>query len=313
MKRHQIKNEIHVPIAVVIPTRNEEHNIRRCIQSVKWAADVLVVDDGSVDRTKEIAEECGARVVSHRFESFARQRNWAMEYGDVRHEWVLHLDADEFATEEVHQEVRSVLQSADDQTVAFRMCRRTLMNGTWLKFSDGFPVWIMRLVRNGRVQFEDAGHGEVAVPTVSGRMGVVRSPLDHHPFSRGLDDWFDRHNRYSTNEALLEQQRLSEFQWRQLLSVRRDVRRAALRSLSRRLPCRAGLRFLYQYMLKLGFLDGYAGLQFCRMMALYEQSIVLKREFHLKMIEGCSLTEVDQVKKCSNSEQSAAAVDAAVR
>ena len=152
----------------------------------------------------------------------------------------------------------------------------TMMQGRWLKYSDGFPVWIMRLVRNGRAEFTDCGHGEVAVPNVAGRILSVREPFLHFPFSKGLADWIDRHNHYSTREAQLELQGVQSIRWRQLVSPARAERRAAFRGLSRRVPCRPLLRLFYQYFWKRGFLDGRVGWQFSRLMAMYEGWIVAK-------------------------------------
>lgn len=266
-----------VPLSVVILARNEESNIRRCVQAVQWADDVVVVDDGSTDRTAELATACGARVVQQKFVSFADQRNRAMESAGLKHEWVLHLDADEVVTPELHTELRSTLSVVSPDTVAFRMCRRTILLDKWLRYSDGFPIWIMRLVRRGRVAFEDCGHGEVAVPHVEGTMGTIRQPFLHYAFSKGLTDWIERHNRYSTQEAALELQQFSGLKWKNLFRTDKAVRRSTLRSLSRRLPFRPLLRFLYQYVLQLGFLDGRAGWTYCRMMAMYEGWIVMKR------------------------------------
>jgi hypothetical protein len=135
----------------------------------------------------------------------------------------------------------------------------------------------MRLVRKDSVRFVDSGHGEVAVPEIAGRMGTLISPVQHFAFSKGIADWLDRHNRYSSREAKLE---LSGGQavvsWKKLFSTDRAQRRHGLRSLSRRLPCRRFLRFLYQFVLKRGFLDGRAGFEFCRLMSMYEWWIRLK-------------------------------------
>ncbi len=152
-----------------------------------------------------------------------------------------------------------------------------MFQGRWLKYSDGFPVWIMRLVRKGRAQFEKYGHGEVAVPPVSGSLGTIREPFLHFAFSRGIEDWIFRHNRYSTREAIFEFESFQRINWSELFSADKARRRSALRTLSRRLPLRPQTRFCYQYFLKLGVLDGRVGLVFCRLMAMYEGWIVLKR------------------------------------
>lgn len=266
-----------VPLSVVILAKNEERNIARCVQAVAEFADVVVVDDGSTDRTVELARQHGARVVEHRFESFAAQRNWAMQFAGLRYQWVLHLDADEVVTPDLVGELRRIVSEPMAHTVAYRMCRQTMLLDKWLKYSDGFPVWIMRLVCNGYAEFQDCGHGEVAVPEVDGRMGTIRQPFLHYAFSKGLTDWIDRHNRYSTREAELELQQFSGLKWKNFFSRDKAIRRRTLRSFSRRLPFRPLFRFLYQYILKRGFLDGRAGFTFSRMMAMYEGWIVMKR------------------------------------
>jgi glycosyltransferase involved in cell wall biosynthesis len=265
------------PLSVVILAKNEAGNIGRCARSVAWCDDVVVIDDDSTDATARLAAAEGARVVPHPFESFARQRNWALESADLRGEWVLMLDADEVVTEPLRVELQRLLTDVAKGTVAFRMCRKTIFMDRWLKYSDGFPVWIMRLVRRGRAWFADQGHGEVPVPEVEGRVETVREPFLHYPFSRGIGEWVDRHNRYATREAALEMQQDSDWAWRDILGRDRAVRRSALRAASRRMPLRPVLRFGYQYVWRLGFLDGRAGLAFSCMMAAYEGLIVLKR------------------------------------
>jgi glycosyltransferase involved in cell wall biosynthesis len=266
------------PLSVIILTRNEVINIQRCIEAVSWCNDVVVVDDRSTDGTDRLAMASGARVVQHPFIDFADQRNWAMENADLKNEWVLHLDADEVVTSELASELRQMLSAESDACVAYRMCRKTMFQGTWLRYSDGFPVWIMRLVRKGKVGFRSSGHGEVAVPDVDGRLGTIREPFLHYAFSKGIGDWIERHNRYSSREAELEYRTMQSLVWQDLWSVDRARRRASLRALSRRLPLRPFLRFCYQYFIKLGFLDGSGGWTFSRLMATYEGWIVLKRQ-----------------------------------
>ena len=267
-----------VPVSVVVIAKNEQANIERCVLALSWSDDVVVVDDYSTDDTKELAEASGARVVRHRFASFAQQRNWAMEHADLKHEWVLHLDADEVTTPEMWKELDGALAAGAQNTVAFRICRKTMMNGTWLRYADGFPVWIMRLVRNGFAAFEDQGHGEKAIPETDGVVGTIQTPLLHFAFSRGMAEWVSRHDRYSTLEAELESGDRVSVPWKQLPRGDRAARRQALRSLSRRLPFRPVLRFGYHFVLKRGFLDGSSGWQFSRMMATYERGIVRKRK-----------------------------------
>jgi glycosyltransferase involved in cell wall biosynthesis len=276
VSEHNLQSE--TPVSVVILAKNEAVNIRRCIEAVNWwCDDILVVDDHSTDDTVKIAESCGARVVNHEFASFAAQRNWAMVNCEFRHDWILHLDADEVGTVEFHRGVQQAVQLASQQCSAFKLCRKTMLMGQWLKYSDGFPVWIMRLVRRGAAEFEDSGHGEVAVPDVDGDVREIREPFCHFAFSKGLSNWIERHNRYSSCEAALEAEHARRIRWSGLLSRDKAMRRYEQRKLSRQLPFRPTLRFLYQYVLKFGFLDGRAGWEFSRMMATYEGWIVAKR------------------------------------
>ena len=266
-----------VGISAVVLTKNEESNIVRCVQSLSWADEIVVVDDGSTDQTVQRAEANGARVITHPFESFALQRNWALQEGNLAGQWVLMLDADEVSTDEFASEIKSSIQSAPDTVAAFRTCRKTMLADTWLKYSDSFPVWIMRLVRRERAWFQDSGHGEVPVPDVDGSMGTIKSPFIHYPFSRGLSDWWQRHIRYAEREAIRELSQQHDTSTLDLLTLDRSKRRRALRGLSRSVPARGTMRFLYQFVLKRGFLDGRAGLQFCRMMGAYESMIAIKK------------------------------------
>jgi glycosyltransferase involved in cell wall biosynthesis len=265
-------------LSVVVITKNEAVNIGRCLAALQWCDDIIVVDDHSDDCTAEIAEALGARVIQHRFESFAQQRNWALDQAQPVHPWVLMLDADEVMTVRLRQEIEAALLNAKSDAAGFVVCRRTIFLRKWMRHSDGFPVWILRLVRVGRARFVDAGHGEEPVPEVHGTVARLVEPLTHFVFSKGLADWVSRHNRYSSREAEFEAGgEVRQFHWRRLFSGNAATRRNAGRELSRRLPCRPVLRFCYQYFLKGGFLEGKAGLAYCLLMAAYEGLIVLKR------------------------------------
>lgn len=264
-------------ISAVVLARNEAINIERCVRALHWCDEIVVVDDASTDETVEIASRVGATVVQHRFESFAGQRNWAMRHAGLRNQWVLHLDADEVATDAFAKAVEEAVESAGPQCVAFALCRKTFFNDRWLKYSDGFPVWIMRLTKRGSAWFEDCGHGEVAVPDVDGTVEKIHDPLIHFAFSKGISNWIDRHNRYSSREAILERKQTERLELRKLFGLDRAARRRALRAVSRRSPARPIARFFYQYLFKLGLLDGRAGLTFCLLMAVYEWFIVIKK------------------------------------
>lgn len=265
-------------ITAVVLTKNEEINIERAIRSLSWCNEIVVVDDGSTDKTLEIAARFEVKVVQHPFASFAEQRNWAMENLELQGDWILHLDADEFSTPEFQVAVRNAMMNADSQVAAFALCRRTIFLGKVLSRADGFPVYIMRLVRKGRGKFANSGHGEVPIPAMDGSVEKIKEPFMHDVFSKGLSNWWDRHNRYSSREADREIEAPVSLPWSNLFSRDRAKRRSAMRDAARVVPGRPLLRFFYQYFFKFGIFDGRRGFQYCALMAIYEYMIELKRQ-----------------------------------
>ena len=266
-----------LPISVVILTKNEITNIERCIRSVEACDEIVIVDDGSTDGTKEKAAELGARVLENRFLSFAKQRNWSLSFGELRNTWAIMLDADEAATPQFLEEVAQVVAKSPASVVAFKTSRKTMLGAKWLRFADEYPCWIMRVVRVGHAEFADAGHGEAPVPPLDGEIGVIRQPFLHFAFSHGLSQWLNRHIKYAEREAALEVANLEALNWRNLISRDASKRRFVLRGLSRRLPMRPQLRFLYHYLLRGGFLDGREGFIFSLLKSIYESMIIAKR------------------------------------
>jgi len=275
-------------ISVLILTLNEEDNLPRCLDALDWADDVLVVDSFSTDRTVEIAEARGARVLQRRFDDFAGQRNFGLTEGGLKHEWVLHLDADEVVPPELRDEMFRVIE--DDSKDAYRVPSKMMLHGRWLRHAGMYPAYQVRLGRRETLQFEQVGHGqrETLPPE---RVGTLEHALIHYSFSKGLDDWFEKHNRYSTAEArlALEEAASGEMDWAGLIASDGTRRRRALKKLAARFPFRPTLRFLYMYVLRRGFLDGAAGYTYCRLLSMYEAMTVLKIKEQRLQDEGVSL------------------------
>jgi glycosyltransferase involved in cell wall biosynthesis len=263
-------------ISVLILTFNEEVNIVRCLDSVSWSDDVLVVDSFSTDRTVEAAKGKGARVVQHRFVNFAEQRNFGLAHGELKHDWVLHLDADEVVSPESKQEMLAVVQRGEKQ--AYKIASKMMFRGRWLKHSGLYPWHQVRLGRHDRLKFVQVGHGqrENLQPE---EVGTLKEPLIHYSFSKGIHDWVERHNRYSTFEAddFCAAGGGQTIDWLGVfVLVDSSRRKRALKHLFAFLPFRPALRFLYMYFFRLGFLDGAAGLTYCRLLCIYEYFTVLK-------------------------------------
>jgi glycosyltransferase involved in cell wall biosynthesis len=268
-------------ISVVVLTFDEEINIERCLRSVRFSDDVLVVDSGSRDRTVERATALGARVLHRPFDDFASQRNFAMECGALRHPWVLHLDADEEATPALVDELRSIAAQAAPPAAIWKVPSRLLLDGAWLRHSGMYPSYQVRFGRREVLRFVQHGHGQREAPG-SGPVGTIQAPLDHHNFSKGIADWLRRHVRYAADEAAQAAgERFALRDWPLLFSTDPTTRRRALKSLSYRMPFRPSLRFLYVYLLRRGFLDGVAGYRYARLLATYESMIECLRSANI--------------------------------
>lgn len=265
-------------VSVVILTFNEEANIGDCIQSCSWCDDVHVLDSGSTDRTQEIARSMGATVHVNKFKSFGDQRNWAIDHIPCKNPWHFHLDADERFTPEVLREMNALL--GPDGTHSPHACylcpSKMIFLGKWIKRSAGYPNYQVRLFKFGACRFMDFGHGQREVP--QGSTGVMHEPYMHFAFSKGLTDWLYKHNHYSNREAeeglhIRDDQRPSV---RALFTSDAIARRRAAKNIAYYLRFRAIWRFIYNFVLRLGFFDGLAGFHYCAMISMYEYWIELK-------------------------------------
>lgn len=265
-----------LPVSVLILTLNEEVNLEACVAALAGCDDVVVLDSFSSDGTAALAERLGARVYQRRFDNFAGQRNYALEHIPFQYDWVLHLDADEIVTPALRAEIQRVI--AEGRFDAFRIPSKMMFFGRWLRYSGLYPSYQVRLGHRERLRFRQVGHGQ-REDLPPERVGTLEAAYLHYSFAKGLSDWVDKHNRYASDEARETVRALADrrgVDWGGLLAPDAMRRRRALKGLSVRLPFRPSLRFLYMYVVRLGFLDGHAGLTYCRLLAFYEYLIVLK-------------------------------------
>ena len=264
-----------IPVSVIVLTFNEEINIGRCLDSVGWCDDVVVLDSLSTDNTCEIAAEKGARVLDRRFDNYANQRNYALTSIQYKHAWVLMLDADEVVPEDLRQEMETLLIDAGTDVTLFRMRRKDYFMGTWLKRSTSYgSLRFGRLMQLGRVWVERSINEEFHT---DGSVRDLQAALVHYPFNKGLAAWIEKHNRYSSMEAeLIVSGGGGDWNWAQLFSNDPVQRRKALKSLVYTLPGRAFLMFIGRYFVTGGILDGRAGLMFCVLKSYYEYLIDCK-------------------------------------
>jgi glycosyltransferase involved in cell wall biosynthesis len=261
-------------ISVLILTRNEELDLPGCLASVAWSDDVHVLDSFSTDKTPAIARAAGAHLHQRDFDDYATHRNAALQIA-FAHPWVLILDADERPTPGLCVEMRAAVESASAELSGFRLRRRDFLFGTWLKHAQISPYYI-RLVRPERSRYSRPVN---EVIEVEGLIGELREPLDHFPFSKGMAHWIAKHNVYSTMEAELIAQGQGLLK-PSLRTALRDpdfhTRRLHQKALFYRLPARPLLKWLYMVFVRRSFLDGWAGMTYATLQAIYEYFIVLK-------------------------------------
>jgi glycosyltransferase involved in cell wall biosynthesis len=260
-----------MPVSTVILTKNEADDLPPCLDSLDWCEDLHVLDSGSDDQTQKIAWEHGAQVTENGFQSFGQQRNWALDNLDLASEWILFLDADERSTPSFQKEITDSIENANESTAGFFCCWKLMLEGIWLRRSDAFPRWQMRLIRRGRARFKSVGHGQMETD-VKGHLSYIKEPYLHYPFSKGWSHWVGKHENYAKLEA---KERLTEtLRTRDLFGTRSTARNIALKKLVIRLPFWPLLRFLHAYVWRMGILEGAPGFQYCRNIARYEAMIV---------------------------------------
>ncbi len=274
----------HAPISVLIPVRNEAVNLAACIASVAECAEIVVVDSNSSDGTQEIASRAGASVVNFEWNgTFPKKKNWALEHIPWRHDWVFIIDADERATPEMIAAMRSIATDPHPPHAGYYVNRRFWFLDGWLNHCGYFPSWNLRFFRHRLGRYErladsadtQSGDNEVHEHVVlQGTAGYLPGIMAHVAFP-DINTWVEKHNRYSNWEACFQQESAQNSAKGSALGAGL-ARKRRLRRLAWRMPFRPTLRFLYHYFWRGGFLDGYRGLVFCRLMGWYEFLSVAK-------------------------------------
>ena len=221
-------------ISVVIIARNEEAGIRRCLESVTWADEIVVLDSGSTDATVRICREYTPHVHETDWPGFGPQKNRALAFATG--EWVLSLDADEWLTPALRDEIRAAV-AGPDECDSFRIPRLSSFCGRFMRHSGWWPDHVVRLFRRGRARFsDDLVHERVIA---EGRTGTLREPIMHETFV-DLDEMLQKMNRYSSLSAR---------------EMRQDGRRAGIAGAA----LRGVWAFIRTYFVRGGFLDGREG------------------------------------------------------
>ncbi|MCA9246323.1 MAG: glycosyltransferase family 2 protein [Planctomycetales bacterium] len=235
------------PITVIIPCKDEAVNIADCIASVRpIAAEILVADSGSSDETLEIvARAGGCRVIEREYVDSANFKNWAIP--QATHEWIFLIDADERLTPELVAEIQAIVARAPEKD-GYWVYRANYFMGKRIRFSGWQNDRVIRLFRRDVSRYEDIlDHSEVQLAPE--RVGRLRHRMPHFTY-RSYDQYFPKFHRYTKRSAAFRYSRGRRPSGLQLL-------------------LRGPFRFLRSYILKLGFLDGLAGLQLSVLSGFY--------------------------------------------
>ncbi|HEX7009370.1 MAG TPA: WcaF family extracellular polysaccharide biosynthesis acetyltransferase [Phycisphaeraceae bacterium] len=264
---------------VMIITYNEALNLPHCLQALGSAPRrVFVIDSGSTDGTQDIARAYGAQVVHHDWEGYARQKNWGLEHLPFESDWVLILDADEMITPRLREQLLDIASKPLDQVPenGFFINRLTYFMGRPIRHCGYFPNYNMRFLKRSKGRYEDREVHEHVI--IDDPVGYIREPMLHQD-RRGMEHYVAKHNRYSTLEARSIFRAMTDRdQAQHQVNIPRQTRhhRWLKLHIMPYIPLPGLWRFLYMYVLRLGFLDGAAGFQFCAFISLYDSLVALK-------------------------------------
>jgi glycosyltransferase involved in cell wall biosynthesis len=222
-------------ISCIIITRNESKNIRRCLQSLSWTDEMVVVDAQSTDDTKKIASEFTDQVFDLRWEGFGPAKQFAKNQASG--EWILSVDADEVVSDKLRDEIKRTI-SSQDPLDGYYLPRKSSFLGRWIRHGGWYPDWVLRLFRRDKGDFTPRlVHEEVRV---EGRCGYLKNDLLHYT-DPDFSHYLRKLNQYTTLNAL---------------QLSQEGRRSNLGDILLRSPA----AFIRMYILKKGFLDGREGL-----------------------------------------------------
>ena len=225
-----------IPLSVAIITKNEEENIRACLQSISFAGQVVLVDSGSTDATLQIAAEFGCEVYSEEWLGFGPQKQLAI--GKCRLPWILILDADERIPPETADIIKKIVTDANVKEAGFSFPRKNYFQGRWIKHAGWWPDRVVRLFRKEAGQMTEAFVHESV--EVKGKVGLFDVPIEHFTES-SLSKIIQKIDKYSTLGAE---------------AAFKDGKTSSTFSAF----MRAFFTFNQDYFLRLGILDGKQGL-----------------------------------------------------
>ncbi len=296
--------ESKIPVSVLIPAKNEQSNLPACLESLSRADEVFVVDSQSSDRSVEICENFGAKVVQFHFNGYwPKKKNWSLENLKFSHQWVLIVDCDERITPQLWDEIALAIQNPDYN--GYYLNRRVYFLDQWIRHGGKYPDWNLRLFKHTKGRYENlsteeipnTGDNEVHEHVIlQGSVGYLNNDMEHRDF-RDIYHWLERHNRYSNWEARVYLNMLTGTDDSGTIGANlfgdAVQRKRFLKKVWVWLPFKPTLRFILFYIIRLGFLDGRAGYVYACLLSQYEYQIGVKL-YELRKFDGKLNVKVSQ-------------------
>jgi glycosyltransferase involved in cell wall biosynthesis len=263
------------PVSVIVPVKNEADNLRRCLPALAWADEIFVVDSQSTDVTQDVAAAFGTTVVQfHYGGTYPKKKNWSLDNIPFRNEWVLIIDADEIVVPSLAAEIAD--RVTRDEADGYYLNSLYEFLGRPIRHCGYSSCWNLRLFKHRLGRYERmpdltggrAGDNEAHEHVeLEGRVLRLDHALAHRAYPT-IAVWVEKHNRYAIWEAANAERFLRERIPTTIGGVQRFNR--MLKKIAWRLPLRPFIRFIYAYIVRLGFLDGKPGLYFCGLLAFYD-------------------------------------------
>ncbi len=295
-----LTNEQALNLTVVILTFNEERHIQRCLESLNGLASrVIVVDSQSTDQTREIALKLGVDVLINPFINQAIQFNWALDHSDITSDWVMRLDADEIVTLKLAEQLRQHLSSTPNATAGITVNRQIHFMGKWIKHGAIYPIRTLRIWRNKQGRCENRWMDEhILVEGTIEHINADIADINLH----NITWWINKHNHYANREAielLVGEINHAVDNKAAAMSVSARFKRWIKHSVYARLPLgmRALLYFLYRYIFRFGFLDGWQGLVFHVLQGFWYRFLVDVKVYELRKLMSERSQPLTQVVK----------------
>ncbi len=222
-------------LSVTIIALNEEKDLPRCLESVQFADEIILVDSGSTDRTVEVAKKFGAKVIQEPWHGYGAQKNFAMD--KAKNDWVLNIDADEAVTPELREEILREIKS-EQAAASYAVARKTFYLGKWIRFGGWYPNYVTRLARKSKARWTEP-HVHEELKAGEGEVRKFQNPLLHYTFS-DISDQIRTNMRYAMQGA-------------------QDLERKAVKPSLFKLIFKPIWKFIETYLIKRGCFDGLAG------------------------------------------------------